>query len=335
MSVNLTLANELFTALGSRGIIAQRIATIPKGSVAEENTYRRIFEDANKNLFHKASQGEVNNVLAGDLLVIFFEHEEGESGISLDAAVLEEKIREQGMDAVVEDLVHEAHQIRRSVSSLNCEMAACKDLGFIRERLVMKVENYEHNVKAFKWAAHARFEDFALTPRIVLIPDETHEYQDVRVPAARVDEWGIPMRDLMDEIMENTVRLYPPRLFTSYEQYLTADVSVGAFMDLDVDDMYKGLKTVYLGTTQELKSASVAFYPGVLERVREILGEDFYVVFMSDSMIALHPASMSHVEELREELSRSNAQCGVSYYEPNVLTNEIFYYDGQSMRRVD
>ena len=81
--------------------------------------------------------------------------------------------------------------------------------------------------------------------------------------------------------MDNTMRLQPPVFCVI--SLPAMKIQHIPFMDgaeeIEVD--FDIPMAPVLSTEQEINGAIAAFYPGVLERLHQMVGEDFYLVFTS------------------------------------------------------
>ena len=58
--------------------------------------------------------------------------------------------------------------------------------------------------------------------------------------------------------------------------------------------MTRGRFAPPLSTVQAVNGAIAAFYPGVLERIYRMIGEEYYVAFASIYNVHIHPVSGKH-----------------------------------------
>ena len=82
-----------------------------------------------------------------------------------------------------------------------------------------------------------------------------------------------------------------------------------------------------LTTEQEINGAIAAFYPSVLERLYQVIGGDFYLVFTSISDVHIHPINGTiKVSSMRRSLLDTNR---VMNKPGEVLTRQIYRYSGE------
>lgn len=66
------------------------------------------------------------------------------------------------------------------------------------------------------------------------------------------------------------------------------------------------------------------FHPGVMERCAEMLGGDYYVVFLGRELCLLHPAGLVDAIGLRDQLGQVNQAYG-----DEVLSRTVYLYDSK------
>jgi len=94
-------------------------------------------------------------------------------------------------------------------------------------------------------------------------------------------------------------------------------------ISVDFDDLFAPILT----TQQEVNGAVAAFYPGVLERLYRMVGEDFYLVFSGIHDVHIHPVNgRARVSSMRSTLADMNRTANKR---DEVLSRQIYQYDGE------
>ena len=76
-----------------------------------------------------------------------------------------------------------------------------------------------------------------------------------------------------------------------------------------------------------LHGASVLFYPGLIKKVRKILGKDFYIIPFSTEEIMISPKQSDVRDFVLEEILKENNALKMPNY---ILSNHIYEYDEES-----
>lgn len=93
---------------------------------------------------------------------------------------------------------------------------------------------------------------------------------------------------------------------------------------VDLDSVeYDAYNPPFISTENKLNGAVAMFYPGVAEKLRDIVGEDYYIVFTSIHEFCVHPKWMFDLKELKDILSGTIKEATP---ENEVLTREIYEY---------
>ncbi len=110
----------------------------------------------------------------------------------------------------------------------------------------------------------------------------------VDVDSNRMEQWGISLDELHAVAMENSIRDYPPIMRTMSD----CDTREYNLLLGDLPDTMD--ETYVLENTDSFYGASVLAYPGVLERVSEILDENFYFYAKKAAYVVLSGAEVKY-----------------------------------------
>ena len=152
---------------------------------------------------------------------------------------------------------------------------------------------------------YRRIGDIAMVLYLILDECEGH-LVSMRVSARQFRKWNRQEEDLFQTAMNNTILRDPPRLYR-LETLLSGENQEGqAFMDkADPFCLSSGVCGDCLTTERKLNGAVAAFYPGVAERLSEIMGSDFFFAFTSMHEVMLHPLESASPEVLKEILEET------------------------------
>ena len=88
------------------------------------------------------------------------------------------------------------------------------------------------------------------------------------------------------------------------------------------DNPEEGMRGYRL-TTVSMKNGAIAiFYPGVMERLGELLGGDYYVGFTSVHEAVIHPIRYKNPDEMQASIRHINAV----FDEKDMLSNQVYRY---------
>ena len=78
-------------------------------------------------------------------------------------------------------------------------------------------------------------------------------------------------------------------------------------------------------TTKQRNGAIAMFYPGVQEKIFEMVGGDYYVAFTSVDDVKIHVAGSIKPRSVLQNLKQVNKQFNTK---EDVLSNKVFKYSG-------
>ncbi len=142
-----------------------------------------------------------------------------------------------------------------------------------------------------------------------------------------MQEWGISMEEL-DEVAEMNMSVrFPPVLLSIEEDMKRKQSGRPAVNYLRQGRKLKQDIMYVLTNRGRLHGASVLFYPGLIEKVRKILGKEFYIIPYSTEEIMISPKQSDVRGFVLEEILRENNALKMPNY---ILSNHIYEYDEES-----
>lgn len=305
---------ELETAKGAE------IGILEKGVIYEDDVAKRVIRAVNL-----SDQGKEDTVLKADLLYAvwgkghdcmlywpvrqFFERfkNEGWQGVlpELAVAINRENVRKGKLPTENDTYVqHRANLILRPLS-----------LEICREELVNCV--------------YWEFGDIALV-LYLLVYDDPENFLSLKLERSITEKWGKRDAVLLTGALVNCSLRMPPRLYYGQDELKFYDDRGGIFMPgeqgvpvkIDKWDVIQGNVGYRLTTTRHQNGAIALFYPGVKERLAEILGGDYYVAFTSVHEVRIYPVRTKPLSNVKAELEHHNALSE----KRNYLTGRVYRY---------
>lgn len=97
----------------------------------------------------------------------------------------------------------------------------------------------------------------------------------------------------------------------------------GAFC-LSKSDKVMGVR---LSTNTKEYGAISVFYPGVLQRLAQLMGSDLYILFTSGNESKIYSANESNLEDIKTELNEMVIEYrNAMVFEEKLLSEELYYY---------
>lgn len=153
---------------------------------------------------------------------------------------------------------------------------------------------------------YRKIEDLYLIPYIQVTPDDSAV---TRVVPEFLDKWEVDEDIVFDYAKLNQETIRPGKIVSMAEQLgMTGEIP-----------MY------IVSTESGFNGAGAIFYDGICDRIKEIIGEDFYIIPSSIHEVITVPKSMSpDIKRLKAMIEYVNA---TEVREEDRLTNSIYTYD--------
>jgi len=154
-----------------------------------------------------------------------------------------------------------------------------------------------------------------------------HDIMSIKVPRKIMEQWGLPEDEIWDNAMSNTYMMSPPRMYFNPMDTYNPPYHKGAFMALNSDITSIPAQAVpVITTTTQMNGAIAMFYPGVTERLAELLGGDYYVVFTSIHDVILHKKGTVVPLHILRSLKDTNK----TFDPEELLSRKIYLYEAAS-----
>ena len=183
-----------------------------------------------------------------------------------------------------------ANDFRYALDSIKPESVTIFDPAGIEENLVLELVNREKNLELLKDRPYRSYLDLAAIMKWRVFCGG--RAGTVAISNEVTETWDIPVDELFDIALQNTMRLYPPRVDPLDE--VIREISQGILSDID-SPFY------YVGTKHGLKGSIALLYPGLLRQIYETIGETYYLIPSSiNELLALPESYESDQDRLRD-----------------------------------
>lgn len=148
------------------------------------------------------------------------------------------------------------------------------------------------------------------------------------IPAEAACKWDKSYNKLFSVAMENTLKLFPPRL-TDMGTLLFKPYSSGKpFME---NDFYAETDFLILISGNKLFGATAIFFPEVAERISQIMGGDYYFAATSVHEVFIHKINTISPKDIKDGWNAST-DAGISdgsLTSADFLSDKVFRYDSR------
>lgn len=263
------------------------------------------------------------------LFVDAFENLSGKQLCGIDVKDLYERCMEgSSMESISYSVQDEIEKLK-TVGMLEGEMTP-DSYQKIRKYLFVKPLNKKAHSLELEDAVHKDVGDIACVVYMML--SNTNEYFCVKIKNQHLKQWKMTKEAVMEEALKNTCQMTPPFIYTNGK-----NKSGGSFMDNGAFCLSKSDKVmgVQLCTNAKENGAVSVFFPGVLQRLAQLMGSDLYILFTSGNESTIYSANESNLEDIKTELNEMvieyrNAmvfKCrNGMVFEEKLLSEELYYY---------
>lgn len=198
-----------------------------------------------------------------------------------------------------------------------------KHYDVIKERLILRPLYLQYVISQGEQFVYRKEGDIALVLYVALLDDSTG-LASMKIPKVIFECWQKSREEVMQEALSNTFRNNVPRIFRRVEECLNPAYPGEAFMNAGQEVRFLERNSApVVTTTKKLNGAMAMFYPGVKEKLAELFGDSYYVVFTSIHEARIHCKGTVSVERMRWSLQEVNR----TFPEDEKLTEKIYFYD--------
>ena len=254
------------------------------------------------------------------LFVDAFENLSGKQLCGIDVKDLYERCMEgSSMESISYSVQDEIEKLK-TVGMLEGEMTP-DSYQKIRKYLFVKPLNKKAHSLELEDAVHKDVGDIACVVYMML--SNTNAYFCVKIKNQHLKQWKMTKEAVMEEALKNTCQMTPPFIYTNGK-----NKSGGSFMDNGAFCLSKSDKVmgVRLSTNTKEYGAISVFYPGVLQRLAQLMGSDLYILFTSRNESSIYSVNESNLEDIKDELHIMETDYDNGIWYEDSLSEELYYY---------
>lgn len=319
-----TFAAELLARLAEKkewGLTPGNITYYEDGFSSKDDTELLDFIH-NTNLYYHKSESDI---LIGNFLVIRQKMSNDIwSMCRFDADYLQWTFEEKGWDAVWQIIQPQLESSARITE--NGILSSINDYEAVKERLIIRPLNYNYHRRELKNCIYTRNGDIALVLYLIFSYDKEYGLNTSKIQKTTFQHWNKTESQVWENALMNTYVLAPPRLYANPLDADCASYTKGAFMAAGNDIRLHPLQVPLVTTTQRINGAIALFYPGVKERLSQIMGGSFYAAFISIHECMIHRSGTITPRQVQRHLSDVNN----AFSQEENLTRKVFFFDAES-----
>ena len=254
------------------------------------------------------------------LFVEAFENSSGKQLCGIDVKDLYERCMEgSSMESISYSVQDEIEKLK-TVGMLEGEMTP-DSYQKIRKYLFVKPLNKKAHSLELEDAVHKDVGDIACVVYMML--SNTNEYFCVKIKNQHLKQWEMTKEAVMEEALKNTCQMTPPFIYTNGK-----NKSGGSFMDNGAFCLSKSDKVmgVQLCTNAKENGAVSVFFPGILQRLAQLMESDLYILFTSRNESSIYSVNESNLEDIKDELHIMETDYDNGIWYEDSLSEELYYY---------
>lgn len=248
-----------------------------------------------------------------------------EKGIHISPTIyLEEYFQQFQEGKPIEKIVEKILQLYEEVKcSHPCEESLLQNYEELKGKFACKLIHRGKNEKLLNDIPYVPWMDLAIVV-FVLLEVSPYGTATVLVRKEHLEIWGLTEAQLFDEAKKNTPILLP-------YQFCPMRKLLREICPYTVDEGEEEEESLYV-LSNKLRSFGAAsmLYEGILEKVGQKLGENYYILPSSIHEVIVVPESKSPVKQDLEEMVREINETQVE--EEEVLSDRVYYFSRKENR---
>lgn len=219
-----------------------------------------------------------------------------------------------GLNEVVNEICSYYSEAQKWVDENEYVGIRLDDYDSLKNRIVCFFVNKEMNKDTLKDIPYILYHDLAIIFKIAF-DVEKGEVTTTLIRNGHLNMWGITLEDIAAIALQNTEELFPGVLLSMNDviKEMTGE-------DIEVNDMM-----YVLSNRQRMNGAITILYSKCLEKIGNILKENFYLIPSSiHEMILIKESGVESIEYLNEMIKEVNASAVIP---EEVLADRAYYYD--------
>ncbi len=309
-----------------------KMAFFEDGATSTDEKELSIIRETNIK-YHKME----SDVLNGDYIILHQIKGKREQVCRFDCRQLYQMYEEGGWSAVWEQIVDSIEFSKKFMEIGIIDLIEKNEYGSLKDKLFIRPLNFNNHRFELKNHIYRRVGDMALV-LYILVSDENdgnrHDVMSVKMPKSSMQAWGIEEEEVWENALINTYIMAPPRMYLNPMDLANPPYHKGAFMALNSDiASLPPLSVPTVTTTAQINGAIAMFYPGVMKRIAELFGDDYYIAFTGTSEARLHKKGTVQPRNILMRIKQMNKT-----FDPSeTLSNKVYLYEtaNQKMRQLE
>lgn len=223
----------------------------------------------------------------------------------------------------------------RAKEETTIEVEDVLDFEAVKNKIVVRLVNYEKNKEQLTHCPHKRFEDLAITFRYLAAKDAMGLASSL-IFDKEFERWGIELDDLYQLALCNTMREFPWQMDSlvkvvseCFGERLPEELRDEFMHDVhSLEEMENNVSIFVLTNDVGVNGATCILYDDVIKNFAKVQGCNIYILPSSVHEVMLVPENADTEPEFLKELVVEANQSAVGLID--LLSDHIYYYDMDS-----
>lgn len=278
-----------------------------------------------------------SDVLIGDYIILYQYKGNRKQICRYDCGQLYREYENGGWAALWEQILSSIARSRKFMDLGIMDLIEKNEYDSLKDRLFIRPLNFNDHRYELKDRIYRRVGDMVLVLYLLVSDEddgESHDMMSAKVHRVSMKEWGINEEEVWENAMCNTYLMAPPRMYLKPSDSHCPPYHRGAFMALNSNiTSLSPLAVPTVTTTAQLNGAIAMFYPGVMKRIAELFGDDYYIAFTGTCEARLHKKGTIQPRNILDLIKYMNKT-----FDPSeVLSRKVYLYERakQEMRQLE
>lgn len=209
------------------------------------------------------------------------------------------------------------------------EVLDITDFNNVRDKIVLRLVNYEKNKEMLKMCPNRRYLDLAITFRYMVSKDSLGIASSL-VSKEEFELWQVDLEELYHLALFNTMREFPWRM-ESLVRVVTESIrgQANGMMSEDIikelEQMENGVNMYVLTNDHGINGATCILYDNVIRNFAKVQDCNIFVLPSSVHEVMLVPENTETEPEFLEDLVMEANKSAVGLID--LLSDHVYYYD--------
>ena len=233
------------------------------------------------------------------------------------------------LQTIMEEIVlcHE-----RAKTETKLEVVNILDFNEVKDKIIIRIVNYEKNEEQLNRCPHKRYLDLAITFRILAAKDALGLASSM-VFDKEFEQWGITLDELYHLALFNTMREFPWQMDSlvrvvseCFGERLPEQLRKEFMEDVRTLDQIENRVNMYVLTNDAgLNGATSILYDNVIKNFAKVQDCNIFILPSSVHEVMLVPENAETEPQFLMDLVSEANQSAVGYID--LLSDNIYYYD--------